>query len=144
MGADIEILFIPDESAVDTRLDKWDLYIGVIGKFKICVSGKVFFEDECFNIVEFGVLVKRWIQNNSNNFAYKPLEYDQVLFEFLCENDGVKVMSKFGNFEIVQPIPYSTLLNAIEDYVEKLSKYLQSKDYNFEGLVSDPSLDSRG
>ena len=142
MSANIELNFIPDDSTLTSQLDRWDLYIGIIGEFEISIDGRVFFKDECFNIVEFGVQVKRWIQNKELHFHYKPLEFDSVLFEFKCENDGVIIVSEFSNYEINQPVPFSVLLEALEKYIDELSGYLQSKGYDFLALVNDVRLDS--
>ena len=143
MAVEIQFDFVPDDLTITPRPDRWDLYIGIVGKFKVLVNDQVYFEDEFFNIVEFGVLVERWIRSKKSFFCYKPLEADCVLREFRGEGGVVVITSEFGNFEIGQAIKLSVLLKALKKYIIKLANYLQLRGYDFFVLVDDSRLDSK-
>ncbi|MCC1497712.1 hypothetical protein [Alcanivorax sp. 1008] len=143
MPEKLTIGFEADDLDTTRKTDAWDLYIGVTGRLKIIFNDKIFLEEEYSNVVEFAVLLARWLRNRTREFVYKPLEMDDVLLELKYQDGGMMLCSDFSEVSPCGPIPFRIVLEGAEEYINRVSEFIGKAGYDFSALVSDDRLDSR-
>ncbi|MCQ4085670.1 hypothetical protein [Saccharibacillus sp. JS10] len=107
----------------------------VDGNFQIYINQQIYFDEEEFLLLEFGILLNEWItkidRGEKIDFIYHSIENEEPIMEFRYVDSGWEVASDWGNFEKHIYLSHSILLKAIRIFLNELNKSLK-KNYELQ------------
>ncbi|WP_422658086.1 hypothetical protein ACK8P5_20425 [Paenibacillus sp. EC2-1] len=100
----------------------------VDGDFQIYIDDVAYFDEKEFLILEFGLLLKKWVRKFKNgeitNFVYNSIEHDSSILEFRYINGAWEVYSDWRISEKEVVMSADNLLVSSEKFLEELEARL--------------------
>jgi hypothetical protein len=119
-----------DNLEIDNKLIKqkdYRLEYFIEGNLWIYIDNRKWFFEEYFNLIEFGVSLKSWL-NVKNNYTFISIDHDEPIFYFNKDEDNYWIMfSPWQQFQLDHSIQADRLIHAIKNYLEELDKALLNK-----------------
>lgn len=106
--------------------EPWQVYLRVVGDFKIEAGGVALYKEEQFCLVEFAIQSQFWSRvtaREPQDFTYTSIEAEQPgLVWFRLEQGGWKVGSVFQERDCSELFSLGEIVGALDDYYEKLRR----------------------
>lgn len=103
------------------------------GGLQLYVHGEVFFGDPYINVVELAMQLGEWLEATRHgfmrDFVYESIDHEEPLLNFIVQEDGVKLISNWQQFEVKELVPLEVLTNAVTRYLYELNGKLHDIDY---------------
>lgn len=117
---------------------KWPFENGSIkGDFQIYVDGKIYFDESSMKVVELATELGKWLDlarhGVMREFAYVSLDHNEVILQFVMQQDGIRLSSPIQNVELQKPFEVVDVIDAVTKFLAVLNKKLHEMDY-FEKL----------
>lgn len=126
--------FVIDEEEMgreDLR-EHWQVYLRVVGDFKIHINEKIFYRETQFCLVEFAAQLSKWLNRGeySKEFIYTSMESEEErLIWFRKEWNGWRIGSIYQEYEESTTFNDEAIIAPASEYIENLRNTLLT-DYN--------------
>lgn len=96
----------------------------IVAEFRIFLNDLLLFEERYFNILEFAVVLNKWIDKRIGNFYYKTVDFnDGPILEFIKISDNEwKIQSIWQLYEQRFFIEEQHLFLCLQELLSKLQK----------------------
>lgn len=122
---------------LNTKLNKNKLKHQAVGKtlhdvdgdFQVYINNVVYFDEREFLLLEFGLLLKKWINKISTgditNFIYLSIEHDSPILEFRYNNGTWELFSEWRLSETRVFLSLNSLLFSCKEFLNSLEQSLK-------------------
>jgi len=109
--------------------ENWEIFLRVVGNFRIEVNGKVLYSEVEFCLVEFAVQIAEWlrqIETNEVDFEYCSMESeDPGLVWVKKKNNGWIIGSVYQQHEEINIFDMEDIRKVFSGYIEMLKQDLE-------------------
>lgn len=128
VSSKVKIAFVFENVVIDgpALTEPWQVYLRVVGDFRIEVGGVPLYEEKQFCLVEFAIQSQVWSRaaaGEPQDFTYTSMEAEQPgLVWFRLEQGGWQVGSVFQERDCSEFFSLGEVVRAVDDYYEKLRR----------------------
>lgn len=103
----------------------------IYGDFQIFIDNALYFDEQEFLLLEFGILLKKWVARiktgEANCFIYNSIEHDSPILEFRYLQESWEIFSEWRTSDGRIYISSNNLLSSSEEFLEQLEEDLSGK-----------------
>lgn len=96
--------------------EMWQNLLWVVADMEIRVSGRAWFQEESFPVVEFAAQLKPWLKNGGE-FNYDSMEADESLLRLSPCIGGYRIESPWQSFAVEVDVMADLVLSGAEAFI---------------------------
>ena len=118
----------------DTRLerprvrDKFDLLLGIVATFEVCLGERLLYHEEMFPVVELRVELAQWLSDayrHRENFEFRSMESDEEGLLWLRRVDGGwRIGSIHQEYPEMQTLSDAEVSEFITNFIEDVDRWV--------------------
>jgi hypothetical protein len=100
------------------------------GCLQIFIGGKLFFNQSGILLIEFAIVIRRWLtfleKNKVIDFVYETMDYDEPILRIIHTNDNnFRIESVWQEMEVKELLRGADVVIEFKKYIENLSDALR-------------------